>query len=296
MQMRGNLMLLLAAFIWGTTFVTQMTGMEELGPFSYAAGRFCLGMLFLMGLWYATQGRRAERKRAGIYASGWKAGLGAGTIMFLASSTQQVAMVYTTAGKAAFITALYIVLVPVAGHFLLRHSIALWNWLGAGVALVGLYFLSIHGAVDFNLGDGILIVSAFFWTGHILFVDHFAGLSDVIEMSLMQITVCFVGSTVMALSLEMPTMTAMFNTWFAIFYGGVMSAGVAFTLQIIGQQYTEPATASLLMSFEAVFGVIASCLILGEVMSTAQVMGCTLMFAGILLTQAGPWLKQLGKH
>lgn len=291
-QMRGNAMLLLAAFIWGTTFVAQMVGMDELGPFSYAAARFFLGMLFLLGLWYAVRGRRADKKQAGTYMPGWRAGCGAGLIMFCASSTQQVAMVYTTVGKTAFITALYIVLVPLAGHFLLRQRIALWNWLGAGLALVGLYFLSIHGAVELNTGDAILMVSALFWTAHILFVGHFAGLSDVIEMSLMQIAVCFVGSAVAALLVEMPALTPMLHAWFPIFYGGVMSAGVAFTLQIVGQRYTQPATASLLMSFEAVFGVLSSWLILGEVMSPAQVLGCTLMFAGILVTQAGPWLRR----
>ena len=287
MQMRGNIMLLTAAFIWGTTFVAQMTGMDELGPFSYAGARFFLGFLFLIGLWLATRGQREQRKKAGTYISGWKAGIGAGGIMFLASSTQQVAMLYTTAGKTAFITALYIVLVPLAAYFLLRQRIHAWNWAGAALAVVGLYFLSIHGSISLNAGDAIVFSSALFWTAHILFIDHFAATADAVEISAMQIFGCMAGSLIAAFLVEAPAIQPMLDSWFSIFYGGVMSAGVAFTLQIVGQKYTRPATASLLMSFEAVFGAVSSWIILGEVMSGVQILGCALMFGGILITQLG---------
>lgn len=292
MQWKGSLLLLLAAFIWGTTFVAQMTGMEGLGPFTYASSRFLLGTLFLAGLWYATRQKRAARKAAGKYQPGWRVGIGAGCIMFLASSLQQVAMVYTTAGKTAFITALYIVLVPIAAHFLLHQCVQFWNWLGALLAVIGLYLLSIHGAVVLNIGDVIVFVSALFWTAHILYIGHFAGSSDVIELSLMQIVVVALGSVLAMLLWETPQLAAIGAAWFSIFYGGVLSAGVAFTLQIIGQQYTPPATASLLMSFEGVFGVLGSCIILGEVMSPAQVLGCVLMFSGIIVTQLGALLQE----
>ena len=142
MHLRGNLMLLLAAFIWGTTFVAQMVGMDGLGPFTYAAARYILGLLFLVGLWYAWRSSREGAKRAGTYRPGWKAGLGAGCIMMVATSLQQVAMLYTTAGKTAFITALYIIFVPL-GAVLLGKRIHPENWAGAAMALLGLYFLSI---------------------------------------------------------------------------------------------------------------------------------------------------------
>ena len=190
MHLRGNLMLLLAAFIWGTTFVAQMVGMDGLGPFTYAAARYILGFLFLVGLWYAWRGQREGAKRAGTYRAGWKAGLGAGCIMLVATSLQQVAMLYTTAGKTAFITALYIILVPL-GAVLLGKRIHLENWIGAVLALAGLYFLSIRGAVSLSFGDGLVLISALFWTAHILFIDRFASLVDPIELSVTQIGVCF---------------------------------------------------------------------------------------------------------
>ncbi|WP_432647134.1 DMT family transporter [Mitsuokella sp.] len=290
MHLRGNLMLLLAAFIWGTTFVAQMVGMEGLGPFTYAAARYILGFLFLVGLWYTWKGPRETAKRAGTYHAGWKAGLGAGCIMFVATSLQQVAMLYTTAGKTAFITALYIILVPL-GAVLLGKRIHIENWIGAFLALAGLYFLSIHGEVALSFGDGLVLISAFFWTGHILFIDRFASLVDPIELSTTQVGVCAAGSLVAALLFETIAVQPIFSAWFAIFYGGVMSAGVAFTLQILGQQYAEPGQAAIIMSFEAVFGVLSSWLLLGEQMTIAQIMGCVLMLAGMIITQIRPLLK-----
>ncbi len=287
MHLRGNLMLLLAAFIWGTTFVAQMVGMDGLGPFTYAAARYILGFLFLVGLWYVWKGPRETAKRAGTYRSGWKAGLGAGCIMFVATSLQQVAMLYTTAGKTAFITALYIIFVPL-GAVILGKRIHIENWIGAFLALIGL--LSIHGEVSLSFGDGLVFISALFWTCHILFIDRFASLVDPIELSTTQIGFCAAGSFVAALLFETIAVQPVLNAWFAIFYGGVMSAGVAFTLQILGQQYAEPGQAAIIMSFEAVFGVLSSWLLLGEHMTVAQIMGCALMMAGMIVTQIRPFL------
>lgn len=290
MHLRGNLMLLLAAFIWGTTFVAQMVGMDGLGPFTYAAARYILGLLFLAGLWYAWRGSREGAKRAGTYRPGWKAGLGAGCIMMVATSLQQVAMLYTTAGKTAFITALYIIFVPL-GAVLLGKRIHPENWVGAAMALLGLYFLSIHGAVSLSFGDGLVFISALFWTGHILFIDRFASLVDPIELSLTQVGVCAAGSLIAALGFETVAVQPVLNAWFAIFYGGVMSAGVAFTLQILGQKYAEPGQAAIIMSFEAVFGVLSSWLLLGERMTGVQILGCALMLAGMIVTQVRPLLE-----
>ena len=290
MHLRGNLMLLLAAFIWGTTLVAQMVGMDGLGPFTYAAARYLLGFLFLLGLWYFWRGPRQTAKRAGTYHAGWKAGLGAGCIMFVATSLQQVAMLYTTAGKTAFITALYIIFVPLGAAFLGKRIHA-ENWLGALLALAGLYFLSIHGEVSLSFGDGLVLISSLFWTAHILFIDRFASLVDPIELSTTQIGFCMVGSFLAAFLFEPVELQPILQAWFPIFYGGVMSAGVAFTLQILGQQYAEPAQAAIIMSFEAVFGVLSSWLLLGERMTALQVMGCVLMMAGMIITQIRPLLR-----
>ncbi|WP_455048557.1 DMT family transporter [Mitsuokella sp.] len=291
MHLRGNLMLLFAAFIWGTTFVAQMVGMDGLGPFTYAAARYLLGFLFLLGLWYVWRGPRQTAKRAGTYHAGWKAGLGAGCIMFVATSLQQVAMLYTTAGKTAFITALYIIFVPLGAVFLGKRIHA-ENWLGAVLALAGLYFLSIHGEVSLSFGDGLVLISSLFWTAHILFIDRFASLVDPIELSTTQIGFCMVGSFLAAFLFEPVELQPILQAWFPIFYGGVMSAGVAFTLQILGQQYAEPAQAAIIMSFEAVFGVLSSWLLLGERMTALQVMGCLLMMSGMIITQIRPLLRE----
>lgn len=291
MRMRGNILLLITAFIWGTTFVAQMAGMDGLGPFTYAMSRYFLGLVFLLGVWFFKRGERERSRKLGIYKSGWQAGLGAGCIMFLATSFQQVAMVYTTAGKTAFITALYIILVPL-GAVLLGHKIKRSNWLGALLALAGLYLLSIHGAVTLNFGDGLVLISALFWAVQILFIDRFAGLVDVIELSVAQIFVCWLGSSICALLFEDIALAPILAAWFAIFYGGVMSGGVAFTLQIVGQKYAAPGPAAIIMSFEAFFGAFSSWLILGEVMSTVQIIGCVLMMAGVLVTQSSVLLKK----
>ena len=284
MQLRGILMLLGASFLWGTTFVAQMSGMEGLGPFSYAAPRFLLGFLTLIIVWQYQSKERNRQRRAGKYRSGFLVGLVSGAIMFVASSMQQVSMLYTTAGKAAFITCLYIVFVPL-GAILLGKVIRRENWIGAFTALVGLYMLAVTEGFSLQLGDVILFVSAFFWTAQILFIDRFASKVDVIELSTAQIFVCFVFSTVAMLIFETPTFGAITDAWFAIFYGGVMSAGVAFTLQIYGQKYAEPSTAAILMSFESVFGALSAWAILGEVMSSREIFGCALMLVGMIVTQ-----------
>ena len=285
MQLKGLLLLLTAAFIWGTTFVAQMVGMEDLGPFTYAMSRYFLGFLFLIGLWRLRGKKRAQEKERGTYHPGWRAGCGAGAIMFVGTSLQQVAMLYTTAGKTAFITALYIILVPM-GAALLGKKIFGENWAGAGIALAGLYLLSIHGEFSLSFGDGLVLISALFWAAQILFIDRYAERVDAIELSVAQIAVCWLGSTLAALLFESIRWEPIVAAWFAIFYGGVMSGGVAFTLQIIGQKYTDPGPAAIVMSFEAVFGAVSSWLILGEIMSSMQIAGCVLMMTGVLVTQS----------
>ena len=291
LQTRGNLMLLLTSFIWGTTFVAQMAGLDGLGPFTYASARYALGTLFLYGLWRYTQA--ARRKQA--VRPGFKAGLGAGVLLFIANSMQQCAMVYTTAGKTAFITALYIVLVPLfASLFSIGERVKLVNWLGAVLALVGLYLLSIRGAVTLNFGDVLVFISAFVWTAQILFISYYARDVDAIDLSLTQTALCLAGSLAAAFLVEEPAWAPVAAAWLPIAYAGILSTGVAYTLQIVGQKYAPPSDAALIMSFEAVFGAVSSALLLGEEMSLPQILGCLLMFAGILVTQL-PALRSAGK-
>lgn len=289
MHLRGNLMLLMAAFIWGTTFVAQLVGMAGLGPFAFSFARYLLGLIFLVGLVFAFRGQRQAARRAGTYRQGYVVGLGAGVIMLGASSFQQYAMLYTSAGKTAFITALYLVFVPLAS-VLLGRKLHIENWVGALLALVGLYLLSVQGEAGLGIGDLLLLICSFFWTAHILFVDRFAALVDPIEVSMTQVGVCMAGSLVLALGFEDLEVRPMLDAWLPIFYSGVLSAGVAFTLQIAGQKYTDPAEAAIFMSFESVFGALGGALLLGERMLLPQVIGCALMFTGMIVTQIRPFL------
>ena len=277
-------MLLMASFFWGTTFVAQMTGMEGLEPFSYAATRFSLGFIFLLIVWLSQNKNRQRQIKSKKFHSGFIAGLGAGLFMFVASSMQQISMLYTTAGKAAFITCLYIVFVPL-GAIILGKLIRIENWIGVFLALFGLYLLAIHEDFTFQIGDLILFISSFFWTAQILFIDRFASKVDALELSVAQIFTCMSLSFIAMIIFESPTLDAIFNAKFSIFYGGIFSAGVAFTLQVFGQKYAEPSAAAILMSFESIFGAVSSWLLLNEVMSSREIFGCVLMFIGVLVTQ-----------
>ena len=284
MQIRGTLMLLGAAFFWGTTFVAQLTGMDGIGPFSYAAARYLMGFLSLVAVLIYTRRSRAIERRQKNYRRGFAIGLIIGVALFIASSMQQVALQYSTAGKAAFITCLYIVFVPLGAKFL-GKIIRRENWIGAGLAIFGLYLLAVGESFSIQAGDLILFVSAFVWAVQILLIDRFASKVDLLELSTAQIFITMVLSFVTMFAIESPSLSAMLNAWFPILYGGVMSAGVAFTLQNYGQRYAEPSTAAILMSFEAIFGALAGWFFLNEVMSSREIFGCVLMLLGMLATQ-----------
>ena len=284
MQLRGTLMLLGAAFFWGTTFVAQVTGMDDLQPFSYAAARYFVGTLSLVAVLIFTRRQRARERRQKNYQRGFAVGLIIGVVLFVASSMQQIALQYSTAGKAAFITCLYIVFVPLCAKFL-GKTIRRENWLGATLAIVGLYLLAVGESFSVQAGDVILFVSAFLWTAQILLVDRFANRVDLIELSAAQVFMTTILSFAAMFAFETPKVTAVVDAWFPILYAGVMSSGVAFTLQLYGQRYAEPSAAAILMSFEAIFGALAGWLVLNEVMSSREIFGCVLMIAGMLATQ-----------
>lgn len=286
LRWRGNVYLLLAAFIWGTTFVAQAVGMERIGPFTYGAARFFLGALALGGLWLLTGGHRRSAVRTGTHFGGFRAGAGAGFLMFAASALQQFGMQYTTVGKASFLTCLYLVLVPLAGAFLGKRPRA-EHWLGAALATAGLYLLCMKESFVLGYGDAIEFVGAFFWTAHILFIARFAAHVDIVEMSLAQVIVTCLLNFLAALFFETATVEDVLSAWWALFYAGVLSTGVAFTLQIAGQREAEPAPASVIMSLESVFGALAGWIVLGQTLTFRETAGCTLMAAGMLAAQAG---------
>ena len=277
-------MLLAASFFWGTTFVAQILGMEGLGPYTYAAARFALGVLFIGALWFLYRDKRAEQKRAGIFRSGFRAGIPVGLAMFVGVTLQQVALLYTTAGKTAFITTVYIVLVPLAA-VLLGQRVRAVQWGGAVLAFAGVYFLSAHGETTINTGDLLVLVCSFFWMAQILLIDRYARAVDAIELCFMQMIVCTIGSAVLAAIYESFAWSDIWSAAVPILYAGVFSCGVAYTCQILGQAYVEPTQAAILMSTEAIFAAVAGWIVLGETMSGVQLLGCALLLGGALMAQ-----------
>ena len=277
-------MLLAASFFWGTTFVAQILGMEGLGPYTYAAARFALGVLFIGALWFLYRDKRAEQKRAGTFRSGFRAGIPVGLAMFVGVTLQQVALLYTTAGKTAFITTVYIVLVPLVA-VLLGQRVRAVQWGGAVLAFAGVYFLSAHGEMTINTGDLLVLICSFFWMAQILLIDRYARAVDAIELCFMQMIVCTIGSAVLAAIYESFAWSDIWSAAVPILYAGLFSCGVAYTCQILGQAYVEPTQAAILMSTEAIFAAVAGWIVLGETMSGVQLLGCALLLGGALMAQ-----------
>ena len=295
-KMRSNFLLLLTALIWGSAFVAQIKGMDLLGPFSFACVRNLVGSFFLIPVIYFLQAldkknnpeafaiekteaeKKEERK---ILIAG---GLSCGLALFVAGSLQQVGLMYTTAGKGGFITALYIVIVPLLGLFL-KKKVRPVIWACVVVAAIGLYLLSIKGGFTIGKGDFLVLLCAFGFSVHILVIDYFSPKTDGVKMSCIQFFVVGILSGVVMFIFEEPTIGAILASWMPILYSGVLSSGVAYTLQIVAQKDTDPTVASLLLSLESVFAVIAGMIILHETMSGREIFGCVLMFSAIIVAQ-----------
>ena len=299
-RMRGNALLLLAAFIWGLSFVAQSEGMKYIGPFAFIGIRSMLAGVSLavfLGL-RAFIGRVRNRKdtanRPEEYTPEQKrerkkalltGGLSCGVILFAATMLQQIGILHTNEpGKAGFITALYLILVPLAGFFF-RKKIGVKVWIAVVLGVCGMYLLCITEGFHIAVGDLYLLGCAFVFTLHILVIDHFSPKVDGVAMSCIQFLLCGVlGMTGMFLT-ENVELSHVLEAWLPLVFSGVFSGGVAYTLQIVAQKDTEPAIASLLMSLESVFAVFGEWLILGQFLTAREFGGCALMFAGILLTQ-----------
>ncbi|MDC7220961.1 MAG: DMT family transporter [Spirochaetales bacterium] len=277
-----DLLLLLTSLIWGSTFVAQRVGMDHIGPFTYNAVRFFIGPLSLVPLiarrW---QKMPAEHKKAKPYLV---SGVVAGIVVFTASTLQQIGLVYTTAGNAGFITGFYVVLVPILGYFL-GHSIGLSRWGAALLALGGLYFLSVTDGLTMGKGDLYVLASSLFWALHIIVVDRGAAKLDALIFSFIQFVLCGLFSLAGALIFETPTWPGIFDATIPILYGGILSVGVAYTLQVVAQKHVPPAHAVIILSMEGAFAALTGALVLSEVLTLRQLLGCGLMLAGMLLSQ-----------
>ena len=315
-KMKGNLMLLVTALIWGTAFVAQSTGMDHVGPFTYNGVRNLIAAIVLIPVVLFFDRMKADgtlstpeptvsedtsesvgskskgrETTASVNRRSYMDGIICGIFLFIASSFQQYGISMTTAGKAGFVTALYIVIVPVLGIFLHKKVTPL-IWISVAIAVAGFYLLCIKEGFTIGTGDLLVLCCAFFFSFHILVIDHFNGGNiDGVRMSQAQFLTVAVLSVLPMLLTEMPGaswrafIASIWSARWSILYTAVMSSGVAYTLQILAQRYTEPTTATLLMSLESVFAALSGWLILHERLSLKEFIGCALVFAAVILAQ-----------
>jgi len=287
---RANMLLMLSAIIWGFAFVAQRLGMEYVGPFTFNAVRFALGAAILVPVLALTRKRRAAMTTSGPKpgaAATLAAGALLGLIIFTGSSLQQVGLVYTTAGKAGFITGLYVIFVPMLGLAWGQRT-AGGAWAGALLAVAGLYLLSFTGTWTLSTGDSLVLLSAVAWAIHVQLVGWLVRRYDVILLACLQFAVCSLFSLLVSLARETTTMADLQGAALPILYAGLLSTGVAFTLQVVAQRHARPAHTAIILSLEAVFAVLGGWMILGELLSLRGIAGCVLMLGGMLIAQLGP--------
>jgi len=288
----GNGLLLLTALIWGTAFVAQRVGMDSIEPITFNAARMAIAAV-AVGLVSFLFRRRNILGMAGESKEGLreykintiKGGILCGLFLSIASILQQMGLVYTTAGKAGFITAMYMLMVPIASFIIFKKKYPWIVWLAVLFGIIGMYFLCITEGFSITRGDVLVLACAVFFCGHILCIDHFVGAADPIRMAAIQFATAALVSGPLSIILENPTMDALKSAMIPIIYCGLVSGGIGYTLQIVGQKYTEPAIASLLMSMESVFAVITGVILLHEAISLREMAGCIIIFVAIILVQ-----------
>jgi len=282
--MKNLLLLLLAAIIWGFAFVAQKAGMEFIGPFAFNGIRFALGAISLLPLLFFQKQLFDTSTNQTDISFTVRGGIILGVVLFVAASLQQVGIVKSTAGNAGFITSLYIIIVPFLGIFL-KHKITPEVWVGAILAVVGLYFLSINRQFKMAPGDGLVLLSALFFAVHILLIGHYAPKTNVLLLSVIQFAVSALLNLIVAFIFEEVHWFMISNALYPILYGGILSIGVAYTLQVVGQQNIAPSKAAIVLSLEAVFAMLGGWLLLSETIPFKKGMGALIMLAGLIISQ-----------
>ena len=282
---KSNLLLLLAAAIWGFAFVAQRVGMEYVGPFMFNGVRFALGAFSLLPLmFFYRKGSQhvgnSDPKLKNIIGAGLLAGL----VLFLGATFQQIGLIYTTAGKAAFTTCLYIVIVPMLGIFF-KQYISMSTWFGCIVAIMGLYLLCVKEDFSISYGEVLELIGAFLWSIHILIIDRFSKKINVLTLSFVQFSTCSVLSLVAACFTETMSIDMLRQALVPLLYGGIFSVGIAYTLQAVGQKYAQPSHTAIILSMETVFAAIGGWIILNERLGVQELIGCAIMLIGMLLAQ-----------
>jgi drug/metabolite transporter (DMT)-like permease len=280
-RLRADLTLLLVAAVWGSAFVVCRLAAAQTGSFLYNGARFLVGVLTLLPL-------VGVRLRGLARIEVWGGAL-AGALLFVASGLQQMGLQFTTAGKAGFITGLYVVLVPLFVALVWRQWPRVSTWVASLLAAIGLFMLSAVERLALAPGDGLELVGAVFWALHVILIGHLAKRVDVLRLALMQYLVCGLLSLAAGWFFELSTAPGLVSAWWAILYTGVFSVGLGYTLQVVGQQHAPAADASVILSGEAVFAALSGWLFLGESLAPWQLFGCALMLAGMILAQVSTW-------
>jgi drug/metabolite transporter (DMT)-like permease len=292
--LKSDLLLLLIAAIWGGGFVAQRQGLESVGPFTFNGVRFALGSLSLLPL--VLIGRRRQKPFHGALPEGgprallWGGTL-AGGALFLGASLQQVGMVYTTAGNAGFITGLYVVIVPLLGIWWGQRPSA-GTWFGALLAATGLFLLSVTAQFTIGFGDLLELIGAFFWAGHVLLIGWLSPRLDSFKLSALQFAVCSVLSMITAFCTETVNIATILQAGGPILYGGLVSVGFAYTMQVVAQRDAHPAHTAIILSAEGVFAALWGWLLLGETLGARGMLGCCLMLAGMLCSELWNFVVQ----
>ncbi|GAA0777518.1 DMT family transporter [Clostridium subterminale] len=291
-QLKANILLLLTAAIWGLAFVAQKVGAEHVGAFTFNGIRFALGSISLIPLILFLNRKNMknavnENNDEGSLKHTVKAGIIVGCALFIATSLQQMGVMETTAGKAGFITGLYMVIVPILGLFL-KQKVNKSTWIGIVIAIIGLYLLSINEDFSISKGDLLVLIGSIGWAVHILLIDNFTKRIDPLMLSCVQFATCSILSLVMAIIFEDINMVGISGAMVPILYGGLLSVGVAYTLQVVAQKDAKPSHAAILLSMESVFGAIGGAMFLGERIGTRGLVGCVLIFIAIIISQLKP--------
>ena len=282
--LKSDFILLLVATIWGLAFVAQRIGMDHVGPFTFNGLRFVLGGLSLLPFMFFPKNRIKDQNSSGLIPSGIISGL----ILFCGISFQQVGLVYTTAGKAGFITGLYVVMVPFIGLFIKNSRTSPGTWTGAILAGIGMYFLSVTKDMNIAFGDLLVFFSAVCFAFHLIIIGKLSQRFDTVGLSLVQCCVCAALSLMTAFFSETFVLSGILDAALPLFYGGVLSVGVAYSLQIYGQKNSPTSHAAIILCLESVVAALGGWIILDEILSGRGVMGCILMLAGMLISQLYP--------
>jgi drug/metabolite transporter (DMT)-like permease len=279
-RLRADLLLLLAATIWGFAFVAQRLGMDFVGPLTFNAARFAIGAVVLAPL------VRARASAAAPWRDDLPRGLALGAVLFCGAYLQQRGLVSTTAGNAGFITGLYVILVPILGLVVGQRTRAA-TWLGAALAVVGLFLLAVTEGFTIAAGDLLVLVGAVFWAVHVLLIGRFSPRTEPVRLAALQFAVCGMLSLAGALVFEEVAWTGIRGAAGPILYAGLLSTGIAYTLQVVAQQKAPPSHAAIILSLEAVFALVGGVVILGESLGARGLAGCAVMLAGMILSQVG---------